>query len=293
MEFIPAKSMIYKNKDTSWFGIDYTMNIYKGCCHGCIYCDSRSDCYGIDNFDTVRAKDNAPIMIRNELKNKRNTGVIGTGSMSDPYNPFERKYRLTRSALEFIHANKFGVAIATKSDLITRDIDILTRIKQHSPVLAKITITSCDDDLCKLIEPHVAVSSKRFAAIEQLASQDIFTGILLMPVLPFIEDNEENIKGIIHLAKESGAKFIYAAFGMTLRQNQREWYFNKLDQHFPHLKQKYIQQYGNAYECRSPHANELWQMFSRECERLGILYRMNDIIHAYRHNYQDQQLSLF
>lgn len=293
MEFIPAKSMIYKNKDTSWFGIDYTMNIYKGCCHGCIYCDSRSDCYSIDNFDTVRAKDNAPLMIRNELQKKRNTGVIGTGSMSDPYNPFERKYGLTRSALEFIHSNKFGVAIATKSDLITRDIDILARIKQHSPVLAKITITSCDDELCKLIEPHVAVSSKRFSAIEQLASHDIFTGILLMPVLPFIEDNEDNIKGIIQLAKDSGAKFIYAAFGMTLRQNQREWYFNKLDQHFPHLKKKYIQQYGNAYECPSPHTDALWRMFTKECNRHGILYRMNDIIHAYRNSYQDQQLSFF
>lgn len=293
MECIPAKSMIFKNKDTSWFGIEYTMNIYKGCNHGCIYCDSRSDCYGIDNFDTVRAKDNAPLMISSELKNKRNTGVIGTGSMSDPYNPFERKHQLSRQALEYIHANKFGVAIATKSNLITRDIDILSRIKLHSPVLAKITITSCDDTLCRLIEPHVVVSSNRFAAINQLASQGIFTGILMMPILPFIEDNEDNIRGIIRLAKENGAKFIYPSFGMTLRQNQREWYYNKLDQIFPLLKNKYIQQYGNAYECPSPRANELWQMFSRECDRLGLLYKMNDIIHAYKHNYQDQQLTLF
>jgi len=293
VEFIPAKSMIFKNKDTSWFGIDYTMNIYKGCCHGCIYCDSRSDCYGIDHFDIVRAKENAPQLVHNELKHKRQTGVIGTGSMSDPYNPFERKYRFTRSTLEFIHANKFGVAIATKSDLITRDIDLLSRIKKHSPVIAKLSITSCDDKLCKLIEPHVTPSSKRFAAIEQLASQDIFTGVLMMPILPFIEDNEDNIRGIIKLAKQCGAKFIYPAFGMTLRTNQRDWYYDKLDQHFPHLKDKYIKQYGHAYECPSPHANKLWSMFTKECNKLGILYQMKDIIHAYKNSYEDQQLSFF
>ncbi|TCZ72862.1 radical SAM protein [Paenibacillus albiflavus] len=293
MEFIPAKSMIFKNKDTSWFGIDYTMNIYKGCCHGCIYCDSRSDCYGIDQFDIVRAKENAPQLVQHELKHKRQTGVIGTGSMSDPYNPFERKYGLTRSTLEFIHANKFGVAIATKSDLITRDIDLLSRIKKHSPVIAKLSITSCDDELCQLIEPHVAPSSKRFAAIEQLASQDIFTGVLMMPILPFIEDNEDNIRGIIKLAKQCGAKFIYPAFGMTLRANQRDWYFDKLDRHFPHLKDKYIKQYGHAYECPSPHAHKLWSMFTKECNKLGILYQMKDIIHAYKNSYQDQQLSFF
>jgi len=294
MEFIPAKTIIsgYTTND-SWFGKNYNMNIYKGCCHGCIYCDSRSECYHVENFDEVRAKENTLALIERELRSKRKTGVIGTGAMSDPYNAFEKEYRLTRGALELINTYRFGVSIATKSDLITRDIDILKKINVHSPVLAKITITTCDDDLCKKIEPKVALSSKRFAAIKDLSNHGIFAGLLLMPILPFLEDNEENISGIIHSAYESGAKFIYPAFGVTLRQNQRDWYYKKLEEHFPSVKQKYIQQFGNSYECRSPKAKELWQLFKRECDNLGILYRMDDIIKGYKIGYGDNQLSLF
>lgn len=293
MEFIPAKNLITRTKDSSWFGTDYTMNIYRGCNHGCIYCDSRSECYGIEDFDTVRAKSDSPEIIRCNLKSKRNTGVVGTGSMSDPYNPFEKKYELTRQALQLLDRYDFGVAIATKSPLITRDIDILSRIALHSPVIAKITITTIDDELCKKLEPHVAVSSKRFTAVEQLVGNGLFAGLLLMPVLPFIEDTVVNITGIVRRAAECGARFIYPAFGMTLRANQREWYFDKLDQHFPGLKMKYIQHYGNAYECVSPRAKELWKVFAAECDQHGILYRMPDIVEAYKQGYDERQLTLF
>ena len=294
MEFIPAKTIISRYADhNAWFGNNYNINIYKGCCHGCIYCDSRSECYRIDNFDVVRAKKDALALINKELKSKKRTGVIGTGAMSDPYNPFEKKYSLTRGALELINIYGFGASIATKSDLITRDIDILKKIKDHSPVIAKITITTCDDELCKKIEPHVAIPSKRFSAIKELSDNGIFAGILLMPVLPFLEDNEENISGIVNLAHKNGAKFIYPAFGVTLRQNQRDWYYKKLDDNFPGIKQKYIQQFGNNYECRSPKAKVLWQLFQRECDRFGILYKMEDIIAAYKNGYEDNQLSLF
>ncbi len=294
MKLIPAKTIISGYAaNNSWFGTNYNMNIYKGCCHGCIYCDSRSECYHVENFDEVRAKENALVIIERELKSKRRTGVVGTGAMSDPYNPFEKEYRLTRGALSLINNYRFGAAIATKSNLVTRDIDILKEIQLHSPVLIKITITTWDDELCKKIEPNVAVSSERFAAIRELSGQGIFAGILLMPVLPFLEDNEDNIRGIIHLAHENGAKFIYPAFGVTLRQNQREWYFKKLDEQFPALKNKYIQQYGYAYECRSPKAKELWRLFRKECDSCGMLYRMEDIINAYKDGYGDTQLSLF
>lgn len=294
MEFIPAKTIISGYAENNpWFGNNYNMNIYKGCCHGCIYCDSRSECYKIDNFDTVRAKKDALALINKELKSKKKTGVIGTGAMSDPYNPFEKEYSLTRGALELINIHGFGVSIATKSDLVTRDIDILKKIKEHSPVLIKITITTCNDDMCKKIEPNVGVASKRFSAIKRLSDNGIFTGILLMPVLPFLEDNEENIKDIVRLAHENGAKFIYPAFGMTLRQNQRDWYFKKLDQNFPGIKQKYIEEFKNAYECRSPKAKLLWHLFKTECDGLGILYKMKDIISAYKSGYEEDQLSLF
>ena len=294
MDFVEAKTIVSGYAEhNAWFGNNYNMNIYKGCCHGCIYCDSRSECYRIDNFDTVRAKKDAIAIINKELKSKKRKGVIGTGAMSDPYNPLEKEYCLTRSALELINTNGFGVSIATKSSLITRDIDILKKIKSHSPVLVKITITTCDDELCKKIEPNVGESSKRFSAIKELSGNGIFVGILLMPVLPFLEDNEENILGIVNLANESGAKFIYPAFGITLRQNQRDWYYKRLDENFPGIKQKYLQQFKNDYECRSPKAKELWQVFKRECDKFGILYKMNDIIKSYKSGYEDNQLSMF
>lgn len=294
MEFIPAKTIISGyNTGDNWFGKNYNMNIYKGCCHGCIYCDSRSKCYQVENFDEVRAKENALALISSELKSKRRTGVVGTGAMSDPYNPFEKKYGLTRGAIELIHANRFGICIATKSDLIIRDIDLLKSIKKHSPVIVKITITTVNDILCKKIEPNVANSSRRFSVIRQLAENGIFTGILLMPVLPFLEDNEHNISEMIRLAHENGAKFIYPLFGVTLRQNQREWYYQKLDEHFPALRQKYISQFGNEYECPSPNAKLLWQLFQNQCNRFGILYKMHDIIKSYKKGYEGQQLSLF
>ena len=247
MELIPAKSIVSGYRENNnWFGTNYNMNIYKGCCHGCIYCDSRSECYGIDNFDIVRAKVNSSEIIRRELKSKRKNGVIGTGAMSDPYNPFEKKFALTRNALEIIDNFGFGVAIATKSDLILRDIDILKRIKEHSPVLCKITITTADDELCKIIEPNVVVTSKRFEAIKKLSDEGIYTGILLMPILPFINDTEENIINIVKLAKHNGAKFIYPAFGVTLRTNQRDYFFKILDKNFPGIKEKYIKSFGNS-----------------------------------------------
>lgn len=294
MKLIPAKTIISGYRSGSaWFGNNYNMNLYKGCCHGCIYCDSRSECYHVENFDEVRAKENALVLLARELKSKCRTGVIGTGAMSDPYNPYEKQYCLTRGALELIDTNRFGISIVTKSDLIIRDADVLKRIKRHSPVLIKITVTTADDLLCKKIEPNVAISSRRFSAIKKLSDQGIFTGILLMPVLPFLEDHEENISDMIRLAYEHGAQFIYPAFGVTLRQNQRDWYYKKLDQHFPGLKQQYINSFGNAYECRSPKAKALWSLFKKECDQFGLLYKMEDIINGYKQGYGDQQLSLF
>jgi len=184
MDYVPAKTIVTRTKSSAWFGIDYNMNIYRGCCHGCIYCDSRSDCYRIDDFDTVKAKQNALQIIRNDLRRKVRTGVVGTGSMSDPYNPFERELQLTRHALELIDAYGFGAAIATKSDLLLRDIDILQSIQQHSPVLCKLTITTADDTLCKKIEPHVANSTKRFAALEQLAKAGLLRAFCLCRCCP-------------------------------------------------------------------------------------------------------------
>lgn len=291
---VPAKTIVTRTKSTEWFGCEYNMNIYRGCPHGCIYCDSRSECYGNEDFDTVRIKENALAIIRDDLRRKVKSGVVNTGAMSDPYNPFEKELLLTRHALELLNAYEFGVAIATKSDLITRDIDILSEIKAHSPVICKITVTTCNDTMAKKVEPNAPSSTKRFETIKKLSNAGIFSGILLMPVLPFLEDSPENIEGIVRCAANSGARFIYPAFGMTLRQNQREWYYKELDERFPNdnLRQRYAKRYGSSYECRCPNAAALWKIFSKLCDDNGILYSMKDIISGYKLGY-NRQISLF
>jgi len=293
MDTIPAKTIITKTKNSAWFGAEYNMNVYRGCPHGCIYCDSRSECYRNTDFDTVKVKENALEIIRNELRRKTTTGVIATGSMSDPYNPAERELKLTRNALELINAYRFGVAIATKSDLVARDVDVLQDIKAHSPVIVKVTVTTADDHLCEKIEPNVSSASERFDAISKLAEAGIYCGVLMMPILPFINDTDENVLGILRMAKEAGARFIYPSFGMTLRQGNREYYYEQLDKLFPQIKTKHIRAYGSQYENRSSRANELWRVFTAECERLGLLYGMKAIIKQYKSNYDDQQLTLF
>ncbi|QUI23121.1 radical SAM protein [Vallitalea pronyensis] len=294
MDYIPAKTIIQRNKNPEyWFGHDYNMNIYKGCCHGCIYCDSRSDCYGIEDFDRVRAKKDATSIIEKELRTKQKWGVVGTGAMSDPYNPFEKEHRLTRQALKHIDHYGFGLGLATKSSLLKRDMDIIKSINGHSPVCIKMTITTVDDQLSRKIEPYVDASSKRFETLRILADAGIFTGILLMPILPFINDTWDNIEGIVKRASEAGVKFIYPGLGVTLRQNQRYYYYEQLDTAFPGVKQLYMQHFRDDYRCHSLHAKELGEQFRASCKEHGLYYKMSDIIKNYRLQAGQEQLTLF
>ena len=292
MEFIKFKTILTKVKDgKEWYGIDYNMNLYRGCSHGCIYCDSRSDCYHIDNFDIVRGKEGVLNILEQELSKKRHKGVIGIGAMSDTYNPQELKYEQTRGALKLISKYGFGVSIDTKSDLILRDIDLLKEINSKNNVIVKFTITTPLDELSKIIEPHVCVSSKRLQAIKILSDNGIFTGIMMNPMLPFITDKEEDIKLLVKLAKMHGAKFIHTYMGMTLRENQRDYYYDKLDKYFIGVKEKYIKYYKNRYECVVPNVKKLYKVFTDECDKYGILYKMDDIINAYKKD--NEQMSLF
>lgn len=294
MEFIKAKSILQRaNHSQEWFGIDYNMNLYKGCCHKCIYCDSRSNCYQVEDFDRVRAKENEINILNQELKNKRKKGVIGIGAMSDTYNPFEEKYKITRKALELIDYYEFGLSIETKSNLITRDIDIFKNINSKSNVILKFTITTADDNLCKIIEPYVCESSKRFRAMKELSDAGIFVGTLLTPILPFITDSEQNIKNVIKLSYENGAKFVFSIGGVTLRDKQKEYFFKELDKKFPGLKKKYIENFGNSYICY-PLNKKLEYMFKQECEKYGLLYKMKDIINAYKKETNiNKQMTIF
>lgn len=291
---IPAKTILSPyRRDNQWFGTEYNMNLYKGCCHHCIYCDSRSACYHIENFDQVAFKENALETLRNQLSRRIKTGVAATGSMSDPYNPFEAQLCLTRHSLELLNAYQFGAAIATKSNLITRDIDLLTEIREHSPVLCKITVTAAENSLAAQLEPDAPTSTQRFAAIKELAKAGVYTGVLLMPVLPFLTDSPGNIRAIVEQAADCGARFVYPYLGVTLRQNQREYFFAQLEKRFPGIKEQYQKRYGERYECISPRWKELWELFTRLCGQYGLLYKMQDIIVGYRMGYESRQLTLF
>jgi len=291
---VPAKNILFKNTSPDgWFGENYNMNIYRGCSHGCIYCDSRSDCFKNPDFDTVKVKENALEIIRNDLRRKVKTGVVGTGAMSDPYNPLEEKLKLTRNSLELINAFGFGVSPTTKSALITRDVDVLQDIKGHSPTMVKFSISTADDELCKKLEPNVSTPSERFKAIRTLSDHGIFCGVLINPLLPFINDTEENIIKLIHMAKDSGAKFVHTFMGMTLRKGSREYYYEHLGEILPGIREKIMKRFGTSYNCTSPNYKKLWSVYEAECERVNLLYDMKAIIYNYKSGYEDQQLTLF
>ena len=214
--------------------------------------------------------------------------------MSDTYNPYELKYEQTRKALKLISKYNYGVSIDTKSDLILRDLDILKEINEKNNVIIKFTITTPNDNLSKIIEPHVCESSKRFKAIKTLSDNGIYTGIIMNPVLPFITDKEEDIKKLVKLAHDNGAKFISTYMGMTLRENQRDYYYEQLDKYFKGIKDKYIKYYGDKYNCPVSNYKYLYKVFTNECDKYGILYNMKDIIKAYKKEIKEnEQISLF
>jgi len=275
-----------------FFLADWNMNLYRGCSHGCIYCDSRSVCYQIDRFDTIRPKANALALLDQELRGKRRSGIVTMGSMSDPYNPLEKELRLTRGALELLLRHGFGAAFTTKSDLCVRDADLLADISRRTPVCARMTITCAEDELCRKIEPHVAVSSRRFDAVAALSAAGVYTGVWLNPLLPFLTDDWENIRRILHRSAEAGARFVVCFFGMTLRTGNREYYFDALERDFPGIRAKYLRAFGNSYECPSPDADKLYPLFCRECEQLGLAWRFRDVNERMLQT-QARQLSFF
>ncbi len=272
---IKAKSLLSSRKEgiDDYFGIRYTMNLYRGCQYGCIYCDSRSTCYGIENFSDILIKENALELLEWELRSKRKKGTVGTGSMNDPYMPIEKKMQLTRGALVLIKKYRFGIHVITKSDMVVRDIDLLQEISKVYAAVS-LTITAADDKLSTQIEPRAPVSSKRFDALKKLSAEGIYTGIVLTPILPYITDTKENIEEIVIKAKEAGAKYILGWMGMTMREGQREYFYNELDKRFPGLKRKYINRYGNKYSCPAPKHEELYKTFTGACKRHSIMTKM-------------------
>lgn len=290
MHFVDAKWILTGS------GGHYGMNIYRGCTHGCIYCDSRSRCYQFTHpFEDIEVKQNAPNLLEKALKSKRKKCMIGTGAMSDPYMHCEENLRLTRKCLEIILENDFGVAIQTKSDRILRDIDLLAKINRSAKCVVQMTLTTYDDDLCHILEPNVCITKRRIEVLEEMRKNGIPTIVWLTPILPFINDTEDNITAILNECARVGVKgIINFGMGLTLREGDREYYYAALDRHFPRMKEQYIKQYGNAYELPSPNAKELMGLLQRICKEKGMLSTPDECF-RFMHELPDKyrQMSIF
>lgn len=274
------------------------MNIYRGCTHGCIYCDARSTCYQMHHtFEDIEVKKNAPELLEKALRSKRKRCMIGTGAMSDPYLHYEEELRLTRRCLELIDRYGFGLAIQTKSDRILRDLDLLKSINRKAKCVVQITLTTLDDELCRILEPNVCPTSRRIEVLKVMRDEGIPTIVWMTPILPFINDTEENIRGLLEACKEAKVYGILTfGVGLTLRDGDRQYFYQKLDKHFPGIKERYISTYGNAYELPVPDSAYLNRLIKDECRAAGIICN-TDRLFAYMHEFEDkaagEQLSLF
>ncbi len=271
------------------------MNVYRGCTHGCIYCDSRSSCYQMKHkFEDIEVKENAPELLEAALKAKRKRCMIGTGAMCDPYLHAERELEITRRCLELISRYEFGAAVLTKSDLIMRDIDLLEEINRKTKAVVQMTLTTADEALCRIVEPNVCTTRRRFEVLCEMRDRGIPTVIWFTPLLPFINDTEENLLAIMDYARRAGCFGIISfGMGLTLREGDREYYYAALDKHFPGLKQRYISRYGNSYELPSPDNDRLMRLFVRKCRQSGIEYRQDRIFHYMNEFPESEQLTLF
>ena len=284
MHFVKAKGILSAKNG---------MNIYRGCTHGCIYCDSRSECYRMNHdFEDVEAKINAPELLESILKRKKVKCMVGTGAMCDPYMPCESELGLMRKCLEIIEREGFGACIQTKSDLILRDIDILERISKRSKCVVQMTLTTYDEELCAILEPGVCTTKTRYGVLKELQKRGIDTVVWLSPILPFINDTEENLRGILDYCFDAGVKGIMCfGMGVTLRSGSREHFYSQLDKSFPSLKKRYARKYGYSYECLSDSNEGLMRIFHEECEKRGIMHTPAEIF-SYMEKYESKEDSL-
>lgn len=280
MHFVTAKGILSSQNG---------MNLYRGCSHGCIYCDSRSRCYHMEHdFEDIEVKENAIELLEHALRRKRQKCMIGTGSMTDPYIPLEMELQHVRKALSLIERYGFGFTVITKSDRILRDLDLLRKINEKTKCVVQMTLTTCDKELCRKIEPHVSTTGERFEVLKKLQDAGIPTVVWLSPILPFINDTAENITGILEMCAEAGVYGVLCfGMGLTLREGNREYFYKQLDRLFPGLKEKYIRTYGNQYEIASPDNRRLMRLFHQKCEESGIVHD-NEEIFRYLHTFEEK-----
>lgn len=289
MHFVKAKGILSPQNG---------MNLYRGCSHGCIYCDSRSRCYHMEHaFEDIEVKENAIDLLGYALKHKRKKCMIGTGAMTDPYIPLEMEIGNVRKALQLIYEYGHGVTVHTKSNRVLRDLDLLQKINERTKCVVQMTLTTYDEDLCRKIEPNVSTTKERFEALKQLWDVGIPTVVWLSPILPFINDTRENISGLLDMCVEAEVYGVICyGMGLTLREGNREFFYAQLDRLFLGLKEKYIRTYGNQYMIESPDSRYLMKLYHQKCEESGIVHD-NDQIFRYLHNLPEKesvkQLSLW
>lgn len=289
MHFVNAKGILSSGNG---------MNLYRGCTHGCIYCDSRSTCYQITHdFEDIEVKQNAPELLEKALRSKRKRCMIGTGAMCDPYMQCEEQLGLTRRCLELIDEYGYGLAVQTKSDRILRDLDLLQSINRKAKCVVQMTLTTYDEALCRIVEPNVCTTKRRFEVLKIMRESGIPTVVWLSPLLPFINDTRENVEGILDYCIQAGVYGILCfGIGLTLRQGNREYFYKKLDRHFPGLHEKYHKKYGCAYEIASDNHTELMAMLRERCRKQQIVFDVNALFsyfHEFPENKGYEQLTLF
>lgn len=286
MHFVQAKGILSQNNG---------MNIYRGCSHGCIYCDSRSKCYGFTHaFEDIEVKENAPELLERSLRSRRHKCMIGTGAMCDPYLPAEKELQLTRKCLELIDRYEYGVTVLTKSNLVLRDLDLLQSINKKAKAVVQMTLTTYDEELCRKIEPNVSTTRERFEVLMRCKELGIPTLVWMTPILPFINDTRENIEGLLDYCLQAGVQGILVFdVGVTLREGDREYFYQALDRDFPGIRQKYISAYGNAYDIPSPYSKELMALIQNTCTANGILCSPKECftyLHEFPKRYVQQTL---
>ena len=289
MHYVTAKTILSSQNG---------MNLYRGCSHGCIYCDSRSSCYHMNHdFEDIEVKENGVQLLKKALKSKKEKCMIGTGSMTDPYIPLEGELKYLRESLELIYKYGFGFTCITKSDLILRDLDLLEKINNKTKTIVQMTLTTYNEDLCKIIEPNVATTKERVDVLKKLNEKEIPTVVWLTPILPFINDTEENINGILDYCISTNVKGIICfGMGLTLREGDREYFYKNLDIYFPGLKEKYIKTYKNSYNLPSPNNTKLMKIFKKRCKENNILYNPDEIfkyLREFPNNDKSTQTKLF
>ncbi len=265
------------------------MNIYRGCTHGCIYCDSRSRCYQINHdFEDIEVKTNAPQLLEDSLRRKRKKCMVATGAMCDPYIHLEENLRNTRKCLEIINTYGFGLSIQTKSARILKDLDLLKVINEKTKCVVQMTLTTYDEDLCRVIEPNVSTTEERFEVLKVMRDNEIPTVVWLSPILPFINDTEENIRGILNYCLEAKVHGIICfGMGVTMREGNREYFYKKLDEYFPGMKDRYIERYGYSYELTSANNEKLMNIVRDACVSNNILFGVDQCF-EYLHKFEDK-----